>query len=64
MKDLYDVSRGQSTWSWDNPTAAAKEFADKHPEFLLEQPPWPFNESDLTDNITHWPSAWLKKIVD
>jgi cephalosporin hydroxylase len=59
MKDLYDVPRGRPEWQEDHPTAAAAEFAASHPEFVLEQPAWPFNESDLTQNITHWPGAWL-----
>jgi cephalosporin hydroxylase len=62
MKDLYDVPRGKDDWSWNNPTAAAAEFASRHPEFVLEQPAWPFNESTLRHNITHWPGAWLKRI--
>lgn len=61
MKDLHDVPRGNPDWTWDNPTAAAVEFAKKHPEFVIEQPSWPFNESHLDQNITHWPSAYLKK---
>jgi cephalosporin hydroxylase len=61
MKDLFDVPRGKSEWVWDNPSAAAVEFAQKHPEFVLEPPAWPFNESDLNKNITHWPDAWLRR---
>lgn len=61
MKDLYDVPRGSPDWEWNHPTAAAAEFAQRHPEFALEQPAWPFSESDLTENITHWPGAWLRK---
>ncbi len=61
MKDLYDVPRGKPEWRADNPTAAAAEFAARHPEFVLEQPPWPFNESELAQNITHWPGAWLRR---
>jgi cephalosporin hydroxylase len=61
MKDLDDVPRGQREWSWDHPTAAAEEFAVGHPEFELAQPPWPFNESGLKNNITHWPGAWLRR---
>lgn len=61
MLDLHDVPRGAPDWEWDHPTAAAAEFAQGHPQFSIEQPKWPFNESELTDNITHWPSAWLRK---
>lgn len=61
MKDLHDVPRGRPEWTWDHPTAAAEEFAARHPEFELAQPPWPFNESGLTRNITHWPGAWLRR---
>jgi len=62
MKDLHDVPRGNPEWIWDHPTAAAAEFAERHPEFVLEQPKWPFSESDLTENVTHWPGAWLKRV--
>ena len=61
MHDLHDVPRGKAEWVLDNPTAAVAEFARAHPEFVLEQPDWPFNESVLTENITHWPSAWLRR---
>lgn len=61
MRDLCDVPRGNPEWVWDNPVSAAKEFASGHPEFVIEQPPWLFNESQLTENITHWPGAYLKR---
>ena len=62
MKDLHDVPRAGENWQVDNPTRAAIDFAAKHPEFIIEQPAWPFNESDLKENITHWPSAWLMRV--
>ena len=62
MKDLHDVPRAGENWQTDNPTCAAIDFAAKHPEFVIEQPAWPFSESELKENITHWPSAWLKRI--
>ena len=62
MKDLYDVPRGDPGWIWDNPTEAALEFAAKSPEFVIEQPEWEFNESELTENITHWPGAYLRRV--
>lgn len=61
MYDLADVPRGHAEWAIDNPTWAARDFAERHPEFIIEQPAWPFNESELNQNITHWPGAWLKR---
>lgn len=62
MGDLTDVPRGKPDWLRDNPTQAALDFVSQHPEFVIEQPPWPFNESDLGSNITHWPGAWLRRL--
>lgn len=62
MQDLHDVPRGRPEWKTDNPVGAARRFAQAHPDFLIEQPAWPFNESKLTANITHWPSAWLRRL--
>jgi cephalosporin hydroxylase len=63
MQVLFDVPRGKPEWERDNPAAAAREFAAAHPEFVLEQPAWPFNESALGRNITHWPDAWLRRLT-
>jgi cephalosporin hydroxylase len=61
MRDLGDVPGGQPHWTLDNPATAAMEFAEKHPEFVLEKPKWLFNESQLTEDITYWPNAWLRR---
>jgi cephalosporin hydroxylase len=62
MEILHDVPRGTPEWIHDNPSEAAREFAKANPNFLLAQPEWPFNESELDKNITHWPDAWLKRL--
>ena len=62
MFDLADVPRGAAHWAMDNPTDAARDFAKVHREFRIEQPAWPFCESELDTNITHWPGAWLKRV--
>jgi cephalosporin hydroxylase len=62
MFDVNDVPRADKSWISDNPIEAVKEFLQTHNEFRLEQPNWPFNESSLDKNITHWPSAWLKRL--
>lgn len=61
MRFVADVPRGRSEWGSDNPTAAVNEFVQEHPEFVVEQPPWPFNESELRSNVTHWPRGYLRR---
>jgi len=63
MMMVHDTPRGAPQWKEDNPTQAAVDFARQHPNFVIEQPPWLFNESELSSNITHWPGAWLKRIA-
>jgi hypothetical protein len=46
----------------DNPEQAAAAFLATHPEFVLDPPQWPFNESELDRVITHWPGAWLRRV--
>lgn len=61
MADLVDVPRGKPTWGVDNPMSAAMEFAQQHPDFEIVQPAWPFSESHLQHNVTHWPNGWLRR---
>ena len=61
MRDLHDVPKGRPEWREDNPSNAAEEFARRHPEFVLAQPAFVFNESGLTRGLTHWPSAFLRR---
>jgi cephalosporin hydroxylase len=62
MRDLADVPGGMPAWKSDNPLAAATEFAARHPEFRQEQPRWLFHDGELTENVTYWPGAWLKRV--
>lgn len=62
MKDLNDVPRGMSEWIWNNPQEAAKEFVKTHENFVIEEPPFPFNEGGTTERITYWPNAFLKRL--
>ncbi len=61
MQWVHDGPRGEPHWLEDNPTTAAHDFVSAHTEFEIEQPEWPFNESDLGTNITHWPDAWIRR---
>ena len=62
MRDLAGAPRGDPNWTRDNPAQAAEDFVAKHSDFVLEEPRWKFNESTLAGNVTHWPSAWLKRV--
>lgn len=55
--------RTDPDWTWDNPEQAAHEFVQSHPEFVIEEPDFPFNEGSVTERITYWPSAYLKRIA-
>ncbi len=62
MADTFDVPRGTPGWDEDHPANAARDFVKDHPEFRIEQPAWAFNESALSENITYWPSAYLRRL--
>jgi cephalosporin hydroxylase len=62
MKDVTDLPRGQKGWDTDNPEKAAADFARDNPDFVIDEPVWPFNESELRSRVTHWPGAYLKRV--
>jgi cephalosporin hydroxylase len=62
MRLVHDTPRGKPGWDKDNPANAAEDFVAKNPNFVIEEPKWIFNESDLDKSITAWPSAWLKRV--
>ena len=62
MALVHDTPRGKPEWVSDNPSQAASEFAARHPEFVLEELKWRFNESELDRTITAWPGAWVKRV--
>ncbi len=62
MQQLEKAPRGRAGWAQDNPARAARDFAARNPGFVIEGPARPFNESTLTNQITHWPDAWLKRV--
>lgn len=62
MKYLAHLPRGKQEWTWDHPAAAVEEFLVGHPEFVRDQPAWPFSESDLDLNVSHWIDGWLRRL--
>lgn len=62
MQHVADTPRGHKEWMTDNPVSAVTDFLHTHSEFACEQPRWPFNESALDRNVTHWPQAYLRRL--
>lgn len=62
MEWLEGVPGAGPQWSTDNPKAAVEAWLPLHPEFELEEPPpIEFNEGQVTERVTHWPSAYLRR---
>lgn len=62
MGHLPNAPRSNPDWAWNNPEEAAREFADKRDDFVLQAPPFLFNEGTITQAVTYWPGAWLKRV--
>jgi cephalosporin hydroxylase len=53
--------RTQPDWTWDNPMQAAAEWAEAHDDWLLEAPPFAFNEGVVDTFVTHTTGGWLRR---
>ena len=42
---------------------AALGWVKHHPEFIIEEPPFAFNEGLVTERVTYWPDAFLKRVL-
>ncbi len=62
MGDLVGAPRSNKDWSWNNPRAAAEVFVASNPNFVIEEPSFPFNEGKITERVTYWPGAWLRRV--
>lgn len=68
MEFLTDSPRAQkqypkvADWAWDNPKKAVLDFVSENPDFVIEEPPFPFNEGEIDFRVTHWPSAYVKRV--
>jgi len=61
MHSLGNAPRTETDWVWNNPKNAAEEFVVKHREFENVRPEFPFNEGNITEMVTYWPGAWLRR---
>ncbi len=61
MSEVADAPRGDKSWTVDNPTRAAADFATANTSFVLEYPQPAFSEGYAPDNLTYWPRAYLRR---
>jgi len=61
MEQLTGAPRSQTDWTWNNPRQAALEFVSSHPQFIIEEPTFPFNEGAVKQRVTYWPDAYLRR---
>jgi cephalosporin hydroxylase len=62
MEFMAGAPRSAPDWSWNNPMQAAREFVQRHPHFVIEEPPFAFNEGNVKRRVTYWPEGYLRRL--
>jgi cephalosporin hydroxylase len=62
MEKLVGAPRSQPDWGENNPRQAARAWAREHPEFVIEEPAFAFNEGLVRRRVTYWPDAFLRRV--
>lgn len=62
MADVAGAPRSAADWSWNNPREAAVEFVRDHPEFVVEEPAFGFNEGAVRERVTYWPGGFIRRL--
>jgi cephalosporin hydroxylase len=61
MAQLAGAPRTAPDWTWNNPLAAADSFLVRNPDFVREEPVFPFNEGNVRSRVTYWPKSFLRR---
>lgn len=62
MGNIVGAPRTNPDWGWNNPRAAAEEFAHENGDFVIEEPEIPFNEGIIKGRVSYWPGGFLRRI--
>lgn len=62
MAQLAGAPRTAPDWTWNNPTAAVEAFLARNPNFVLDEPGFPFNEGIVRQRVTYWPKAFVRRV--
>lgn len=62
VEQLAGAPRSARDWSWNNPGSAITEFVEEDARFVVEEPPFVFNEGLVTERVTYWRRGFLKRV--
>ena len=62
MEQLVGAPRTGEDWIWNNPKRAALEFVEKNTDFVITEPPFLFNEGEVSERVTYWPCGFIKRV--
>jgi cephalosporin hydroxylase len=62
MQKVVGAPRTKPEWVGDNPQSAVKDFLAANNDFICEEPTFPFNEGQVTERVTYWPNAFLRRV--
>jgi cephalosporin hydroxylase len=62
MTDLVGAPRSRPDWDENNPGQAMVEWVAEHPDFVIEEPAFAFNEGLVRDRVTYWPNAFARRL--
>ncbi len=62
MQFVAGCVRTGPDWEWNNPCEAIKEFLQSTSDFVAEEPAFLFNEGQVQERVTYWPSGYLRRI--
>lgn len=63
MAQVKGGPRTGDDWDWNNPQRAVHDFVTQDKRFIVEEPAFPFNEGTVTERVTYWPDAFVKRIA-
>ena len=62
MASLVGAPRSQPDWHDNNPLTAISRFLAENVDYVAEEPDFAFNEGLVTERVTYWPRAYLRRI--
>lgn len=62
MEQVVGAPRTAPDWATNNPRQAAFDFVEAHPDFVIDEPDWPFNEGMSAKRVTYWPDAFIRRV--